>query len=99
MALAAACLMATIAAFAALPRVPARNAPVALVFPPWLGRSTAVNLTLSAGYRVLRAGRLNSIIIAAPPSADRLEHGLPTQAWFVLALDGLAGCLDSSSER
>ncbi|KPF70942.1 hypothetical protein IP69_08440 [Bosea sp. AAP35] len=84
-------------ALAALPgsRAQAAGAPVAIVFPPWIAAEEAVARTLSAGHLVLRSGRLASIVIAAPTPSEERPAGRPAGALMLVALVGLAGCLDA----
>lgn len=96
--LAAACALMTASAFAALPRRAAGEAPLALIFPPWFDGAAAIERSASAGYRVLRTGRLESILIVAAPAAAGETPVPPAEAWFALSLDGLAGCLDRSRD-
>lgn len=69
--------------------------PVAILFPFWIGRAEAVARSFEAGERVLRTGRLSSIVVVAPqrPGATSWPRG----AWLSLRLAGLAGCLDDKS--
>lgn len=91
-----ACLLITLAAIATFPGAPAKAAPLALVFAPWLDRQTVVERGIAAGYRVLRTGTLDTILVVAAPEAAPAPP-LPDGAWFALAIDGLAGCLDVST--
>ncbi|MFN3671343.1 MAG: hypothetical protein ACK4VM_05475 [Bosea sp. (in: a-proteobacteria)] len=91
-----ACLLITLAAIATYPGAPAKAAPLALVFAPWLDRQTVVERGIAAGYRVLRTGTLDTILVVAAPEAAPAPP-LPDGAWFALAIDGLAGCLDVST--
>ena len=80
-------------ALASLPHA-AGDEPVAIVFPFWMESAEAVARSFAAGDRVLRTGRLSSIVVVAPrpPSVS-----LPQGAWLSLKLAGLAGCLDSAA--
>lgn len=86
-------------ALAALPgsSTQARGAPVAILFAPWIGPDEAVAHTLSAGHLVLRTGRSASIVIVAPTPADTPPAVRPRGALMVIALVGLAGCLDAAT--
>lgn len=80
-------------AVASLPQAAAGDEPVAIVFPFWMGQAEAVARSFAAGDRVLRTGRLASIVIVAPrPESISLPQG----AWLSLKLVGLAGCLDGA---
>ena len=81
-----------VVALAALPGTsPALRTPVAIVFPPWISGAEAVARSIAAGHLVLRSGRSAFVVIAATAGA---EAGRPQGAVLVLALSGLAGCLD-----
>jgi hypothetical protein len=70
--------------------------PQAIIFPPWMPQQDAMARTLAAGHRVLRAGISPFIVIAAAAEAEAgAETARPRGALLMLALDGLAGCLDS----
>jgi len=90
------CLIVSFGALASLPRAQDGSVPTAIVFPPWVGAADATSLSLAAGHRVLRSGRLHSIVVVAPTDAAGTISPLPRGAWFSLVLAGLAGCLDSS---
>ena len=66
---------------------------MAIVFPPWVSAGEAITRSLSAGYPVLRSGRASFVVIAGPLDGDALA-GKPEGAMLMLALNGLAGCLD-----
>jgi hypothetical protein len=68
--------------------------PQAIIFPPWMPQQDAMARTLAAGHRVLRAGISPFVVIAAAAEAGA-ETARPRGALLMLALDGLAGCLDS----
>ena len=89
-------ILALLSSLSAVASLPSRNGeePRAIVFAPWIGREAAVSRSFEAGYRVLRTGRLDTIVVVASPAA---EAPLPRGGWFVLALGGLAGCLDAAS--
>ncbi len=93
------CLMSLasiLVALVALPGVsPGQQQPVAIVFPPWVSAHDAVTRSLSAGYPVLRSGRSSFVVIAAPAEAASAVR--PQGAIMVLALAGLAGCLDAAA--
>lgn len=93
---AALCLIVGIGAMASLPRPQGAGVPSAIVFPPWTGAAEAVSLSLAAGHRVLRSGRLASIVVVAPAEPAGPAASLPRGAWFSLVLAGLAGCLDTA---
>lgn len=88
------CLIVSFGALASLGRATDGAEPVAIVFPPWLDGAEAVALSFAAGHRVLRSGRLSSIVVVAPTLSGQAPS-LPRGAWFSLVLAGLAGCLDS----
>lgn len=88
-------LLASASALASLP-ARGQDRPLAIVFPPWTEGREALAGTLNAGYRVLRAGRLDSIVIVAPSDAGA---ALPRGAWMALSLAGLAGCLDAAAAQ
>lgn len=88
------CLLVTPGAFAGLPRPVDGSVPVAIVFPPWASGTEAVASSFAAGHRVLRSGRMASIVVVAP-TPDGQTAALPQGAWFSLVLAGLAGCLDN----
>jgi hypothetical protein len=81
-------------ALASLPHAVTGDEPVAIVFPFWLGRAEAIEQSFAAGDRVLRTGRLSSIVVVAPRPDDA---PLPRGAWLSLKLAGLAGCLDGAA--
>lgn len=94
-ALALACLGSIVVPLLALPGAhSASPTPLAIVFPPWVSREDAIARSLSAGHRVLRSGRTAAIVIVAP--AEAAAPGRPAGAMMVLALSGLAGCLDAA---
>lgn len=88
------CLLVSFGAFASLPRGIDGTKPVAIVFPPWTDGAEAVASSFAAGHRVLRSGRLSSVVVVAPAPSGQAPS-LPNGAWFSLVLAGLAGCLDS----
>lgn len=91
------CLLASFGALASLPQPSDGTVPVAIVFPPWTDGAEAVALSFAAGYRVLRSGRLSSVVIVAPTSGGEMPS-LPKGAWLSLVLTGLAGCLDNPGQ-
>ncbi|MGO4175109.1 hypothetical protein [Bosea sp. TAF32] len=82
---------------ASLPRAQDGKVPGAIVFPPWVSAAEAISLSLATGHRVLRSGRLPSIVVVAPTAPADVAAALPPGAWFSLVLTGLAGCLDASA--
>ncbi|WP_108045036.1 hypothetical protein [Bosea sp. 124] len=91
-------IVSVLVALVALPgETSARREPVAIVFPPWVSRDEAVARSLSAGYPVLRSGRSPFVVIAAPARTDAAPAARPQGAVMVLALAGLAGCLDAAT--
>lgn len=90
------CLLVSFAALASLSHASGGDAPVAIVFPPWIAGSEAVALSFAAGHRVLRSGRLSAIVVVAPAASGDKAPSLPGRAWFAMALTGLAGCLDAA---
>lgn len=89
-------LAIVVVALLALPgAAPGRRQPVVIVFPPWVSADDAITRSLSAGYPVLRSGRSSFVVIAAPTEAA--PGGRPQGAVMVLALEGLAGCLDAAA--
>lgn len=92
--LAALSVFVGIGVFASLPGADGRDEPIAIVFPFWMARDEALARSFEAGERVLRTGRLGSIVVTVPGSRS---GELPRGAWFSLRLAGLAGCLDSQS--
>ncbi|MGO4405847.1 hypothetical protein AB4Z10_16480 [Bosea sp. RAF48] len=82
---------------ASLPRAQDGSVPAAIVFPPWVGAAEAISLSLATGHRVLRSGRLPSIVVVAPEGPAHAAAALPQGAWFSLVLTGLAGCLDAAA--
>jgi hypothetical protein len=93
---AAFCLLTSLGAMASLPRAAGDAVPRAIVFPPWMAAAEAVSLSLATGHRVLRSGRLASIVVVAPADPAGASPPLPQGAWFSLVLAGLAGCLDAT---
>lgn len=93
--IAAACLFISLGALASLPRPAMASEPIAIVFPPWTGRASAIAASFEAGHHVLRSGRLASIVVVSPATANE-RPSLPQGAWFSLTLAGLAGCLDAA---
>ena len=87
-------LLGAAAALASLPHGSAGDEPVAIVFPFWIGQAEAVARSFAAGDRVLRTGRLASIVVVAPRAEPA---SLPRGAWLSLKLAGLAGCLDRAA--
>jgi len=93
-ALTLACLASIVVPLVALPGASAAQpAPLAIVFPPWVSGEDAIARSLSAGHHVLRSGRSASVVIVAPTETSAAER--PAGAIMVLALAGLAGCLDA----
>lgn len=89
-------LASTFGALLALPSAtPGRQQPIAIVFPPWVSADDAITRSLSAGYPVLRSGRSSFVVIAAP--LEVASAARPQGAVMVLALAGLAGCLDAAA--
>lgn len=88
------CLLVTLGAFASLPRPADGTVPVAIVFPPWADGAEAIARSFAAGHRVLRSGRVATIVVVAP-TLNGQAAALPQGAWFSLVLAGLAGCLDN----
>lgn len=89
-------LVSILVALLALPGdAPGQRQPVAIVFPPWVSTDDAIARSLSAGYPVLRSGRSSFVVIAAPVEAASALR--PQGAIMVLALAGLAGCLDAAA--
>ncbi len=93
------CLIVSLGAMASLPQVQNGGMPAAIIFPPWMGAAEAMSLSLAAGHRVLRSGRLSSIVVVAPAAPASAAPPLPQGAWLSLALAGLAGCLDAAAAR
>lgn len=91
------CLLASFGALASLPQPSDGTVPVAIVFPPWTDGAEAVALSFAAGHRVLRSGRLSSVVVVAPTSDGEMPS-LPKGAWLSLVLTGLAGCLDNPGQ-
>ncbi len=88
-------LASIVVAVAALPGAsPAQRAPVAIVFPPWITGDEAMARSIDAGHLVLRSGRSAFIVIVAADAQAAPAHR-PQGAILVLALAGLAGCLDA----
>lgn len=85
-------LLVSASAVASLPSQ-RRDEPLAILFPPWMDGQQALARSLTAGYRIIRVGRLDTVIVVAPRPAAK---PLPPGAWLALALTGLAGCLDSA---
>ncbi|HEY5797910.1 MAG TPA: hypothetical protein VIU82_23125 [Bosea sp. (in: a-proteobacteria)] len=94
---AALCLMFFASIFVALLALPGASPgqPLAIVFAPWVSADEAITRSLSAGYPVLRSGRSSFVVIAAPAEAAQVAR--PQGAVMVLALVGLAGCLDAAA--
>lgn len=90
-------LSTLMAAVASLPAAGASGQPFALIFPPWLSRDEAIARSLAAGHVVLRSGASPFIVVAAPATAGAATPARPEGAWLILALTGLAGCLDEGS--
>ena len=89
-------LASIVVAVAALPGTsPAQRTPVAIVFPPWISGDEAVARSIAAGHLVLRSGRSAFVVIAATADAAAAPVRRPQGAVLVLALAGLAGCLDA----
>lgn len=89
-------LVSVLVALLALPGVSSgQQQPVAIVFPPWVSADDAITRSLSAGYPVLRSGRSSFVVIAAP--LEMASAARPQGAVMVLALAGLAGCLDAAA--
>ena len=96
---AALCFMFLASIFVALLALPGASPgqaqPLAIVFAPWVTADEAITRSLSAGYPVLRSGRSSFVVIAAPAEATKMAR--PQGAVMVLALVGLAGCLDAAA--
>lgn len=89
-------LASIVVAVLALPGAsPGQATPLAIVFAPWVSADEAITRSLSSGYRVLRSGRSSFVVIAAPIEAAAAVR--PQGAVMVLALVGLAGCLDAAA--
>lgn len=90
-------LVATgLGAVASLPQAQAgQTRPLALIFPPWTSQQDAVARSFAAGHEILRSGVASFIVIAAPQGEGGTAVAKPEGAMLMLALDGLAGCLDS----
>ncbi len=85
----------SLAAVLSLPQAAiGRAVPQAIIFPPWMPQQDAMARSLAAGHRVLRGGISPFIVIVAAAEAGA-ETARPRSALLMLALDGLAGCLDS----
>lgn len=84
-------ILTGLSAVASLPTQSATE-PSAIVFAPWVGSDQALSRSFDAGYRVLRFGRLNTIVIVA---AEPQAKPLPAGSLLSLTLKGLAGCLDA----
>ncbi len=76
-----------------------RPRPIALIFPPWTSAQDAVARSLAAGHAVLRSGASPFIVIAASQGEGGVASARPEGALLMLALDGLAGCLDAGTAR
>ncbi|WP_420102018.1 hypothetical protein [Bosea sp. (in: a-proteobacteria)] len=87
-------ILTGLSAVASLPSQSATE-PSAIVFAPWVGSDQALLRSFDAGYRVLRLGRLDTIVIVA---AEPQARPLPAGSVLSLALKGLAGCLDAAEE-
>ncbi len=88
----------SVAAEASLPQAPTTSSqPAAIIVPPWTSGPDAVSRSLPAGNLVLRNGHAPFIVIVAPP-ADNATPERPDGALLILALTGLAGCLDAISQ-
>lgn len=90
-------LSTLVGAIASLPGADMPDRPLALVFPPWLSREEAIARSLAAGHAVLRSGISPFIVIVAPAGHGAIRPARPDGAWLMLALAGLAGCLDDGS--
>lgn len=88
--------LAVLGSLSALASLPSRNGsePRAILFAPWVGGDQALARSYEAGYRVLRTGRFQTIVVVAAEDDDR---PLPEGGWLRLALGGLAGCLDRAA--
>ncbi|KFC75482.1 hypothetical protein FG93_00502 [Bosea sp. LC85] len=86
----------SLAAALSLPRGADFAAPSrAIVFSPWTSEQDALAMTLAAGHRVLRSGISRFIVITAPSVDPGIKQVKPQGALLMLALSGLAGCLDA----
>lgn len=94
-------LASPLVALAALPGAQTQigGTPAVIVFAPWVTAEDAASRTLSAGHRVLRSGRFVSIVIAAPAPGQALSAARPQGAILLVALGGLAGCLDAVASQ
>jgi len=95
---AAVCILFVASIFVAVAALPGassgRRTPAAIVFPPWISGDEAVGRSIAAGHLVLRSGRSGFIVIVATDGQAAPTHR-PDGAVLVLALAGLAGCLDA----
>ncbi|MGO4667122.1 hypothetical protein [Bosea sp. 2RAB26] len=88
----------SLAAALSLPRGSDDAAPSrAIVFSPWTSERDALAMTMAAGHRVLRSGIAHFIVITAPSVDPGVKQAKPKGALLMLALSGLAGCLDARS--
>lgn len=76
-----------------------RAAPTAIVFSPWTSAEQAFDRSLAAGYRVVRSGPLDFVVIVAPREEGELPAQRPEGALLLATLAGLAGCFDLADER
>lgn len=95
---AAVCILFVASIFVATAALPGASSawrkPSAIVFLPWVSGDEAVARSIAAGHRVLRSGRSGFIVIVAADAQAGLARR-PDGAVMVLALAGLAGCLDA----
>lgn len=90
-------LASPLAIAVALPQAgPGTQVPVAVIYPPWTQARDALALTLAAGHRVLRQGRAANVVVIAP--SDEGMANRPSGALLLVALTGLAGCLDAPAD-
>lgn len=85
-------LLATGALAAANLPAPNGQAPFAVVFPPWTSAGEAADLSLSAGFRVLRAGAVPFVTIVAAGLDETPSGVAPRSALMMIPFSGLAGC-------
>lgn len=91
-------LASPLAIMAALPQATAdTRTPVAILYPPWTSGADALAQSLAAGHRVLRSGRAPYVVVVAPPAEG--AAGRPRGALMLVALAGLAGCLDAPADE
>jgi hypothetical protein len=89
-------VLVSASAVASLPSGKEDGRPVAILFPPWTDGEQALSRSFEAGYRVIRTGRLKTVVVVDRASG---AMALPKGAWLALTLRGLAGCLDSAADQ